>query len=33
MPKMLRKNVETLTIHKGVHAAGGNGEDILIHTG
>tara|TARA_B100000795_G_C22678366_1_gene390754 strand:+ start:81 stop:857 length:777 start_codon:yes stop_codon:yes gene_type:complete len=33
LPNFLRKNVKTLTIHKGNKAWGGGNEDILIHTG
>jgi len=33
MPKILRRDVDTLTIHKGMNLWGGRNRDILIHTG
>jgi len=33
MPKVLRRDVDTLTIHKGVNPFGGGNRDVLIHTG
>ncbi len=33
LPRILRSNVKTITIHKGTQPFGGGGRDILIHTG
>ena len=33
LPKFLRKNVKTITMHDGVFGFGGGNDDLLIHTG